>query len=78
VRGSSSKEKINLNKKLIIFILHGDKLWAWYTKKGLELIEDNVSDLKYGNDDDLYYKVDYPENQIAEFKYRSKIKRIQT
>lgn len=61
VRGSSKKEKINLNKKLIIFILHGDKLWAWYRVKGIELIGENVSDLKYGNDDDLYYMVDDPD-----------------
>ena len=29
VRGSSHKEKINLNKILQIFIFHGDELWAW-------------------------------------------------
>jgi hypothetical protein len=51
-------------------------LWAWYNKEGLELVENNVSDLKYGNDDDLYYKVDNPEKQVGDFKYQSKIKRI--
>jgi hypothetical protein len=28
-RGSSSKEKINLNKRLMIFMQHGSTLWAW-------------------------------------------------
>jgi hypothetical protein len=32
VRGSSRKEKINLNKQLLIFILHGTDLWGWNSK----------------------------------------------
>lgn len=32
VRGSSRKEKINLNKNLMIFILHGSDLWGWNSK----------------------------------------------
>ena len=29
VRGSSHKERINLNKKLIVIIKHEDELWGW-------------------------------------------------
>ena len=29
VRGSSSKEKVNLNKGLICFMLHGENLYGW-------------------------------------------------
>jgi hypothetical protein len=29
VRGSSKKEKINLNEILIFYMLHGTDLWSW-------------------------------------------------
>ena len=29
VRGSSKKEKINLNEILIFYMLHGTNLWSW-------------------------------------------------
>jgi hypothetical protein len=33
VRASSKKEKINLNKKLMMFIVHGSKLYYWVDGK---------------------------------------------
>ena len=29
VRGSSAKEKINLNKQLMIYVMHGHHLYGW-------------------------------------------------
>ena len=55
-RGSSSKEKINLNKRLIIFMQHGSTLWAW--KQGdtsIEKIDENVSNMYYQSDDQIFY-----------------------
>jgi hypothetical protein len=28
-RGSSEKEKIDLNKKLLLFMMHGSELWCY-------------------------------------------------
>ena len=33
VRGSSKKEKINLNEILIFYMLHGTDLWSWSDNK---------------------------------------------
>ena len=42
VRGSSSKEKIRLNKQLMCFMMHGDRLYCWIqTGNGLELIDED-------------------------------------
>jgi len=38
VRGSSAKEKINLNKDLICYMMHGTNLYAW-TDNGNNVIE---------------------------------------
>lgn len=37
VRASSKKEKINLNKKLMVFMIHGNTLYYWVD--GAEKIE---------------------------------------
>lgn len=53
-RASSHKEKINLNKSLMFFMTHGNTLWAWKNKK-LTHVEDNVSNLKYLSDDQMFF-----------------------
>ena len=37
VRASSKKEKINLNKKLMVFLIHGDTLYYWVDGKFKDL-----------------------------------------
>jgi hypothetical protein len=54
VRGSSSKEKINLNKSLITYMMHQDLLYAW-TGKYLELIDKNAHNMYYLSDDAFFY-----------------------
>lgn len=58
-RGSSHKEKINLNKSLMFFMIHGDTLWAWKSScnSGLTRIEEGVSNLYYLSDDQVFYMV---------------------
>lgn len=59
-RGSSHKEKINLNKALIIYILHGNQLMSW-VKGNAELQHVDkgarVSNLYYMSDEVCYYLV---------------------
>ena len=56
VRASSAKEKINLNKVLITYMLHGTDLWSWTGKgQSLELVSNNASNLYYMSDDNLCY-----------------------
>ena len=66
VRGSSKKEKINLNKQLMIFVMHGNTLYNWVNKKDqeefdanedfIEAIDYNCSPFKYYNDEIIFYK----------------------
>ena len=56
VRGSSVKEKINLNKKLMLFMQHESTLWAWkYGDTSLSKIDENVSNMYYQSDDQIFY-----------------------
>jgi len=55
VRGSSEKEKINLNKLLSIIVLHEDDLYMWQGNS-LSLIEQKVSNLYYQSDDTVLFK----------------------
>jgi len=55
VRGSSHKEKINLNKVLMVYVLHGTSLYGWIEGDELKLIAHNASNLYYLSDDDVFY-----------------------
>lgn len=57
VRGSSSKETIDLNKTLQIFILHEKDLWFWRDDK-IERIFQGVSNIKYFRDDQIFFQLD--------------------
>lgn len=54
VRGSSSKEKINLNKKLLIFTLHGSDLWSWNGVK-MEIVSERAYNFYYLSDDKIFF-----------------------
>jgi hypothetical protein len=75
VRSSSRKEKINLNKALIIFMMHGSKLYGWCEHDGNKvtpvnsfcddpdpqaLLEAKCSNYYYLSDDSLFYMVTKP------------------
>lgn len=63
VRGSSRKEKINLNKQLIIFIMHENELWGWNSKE-LAKVSDIADNFYYLSDDSVFY-MDTTEISIA-------------
>lgn len=50
VRGSSRKEKINLNKQLMCFMMHETDLWGW-TGSEVKLISADAHKLQYLSDD---------------------------
>lgn len=56
-RSSSVKEKINLNKSLIFYMMHGTTLWSQICKKGttLQKIDDHARNLYYQSDDEIFY-----------------------
>jgi hypothetical protein len=66
VRGSSKKEKINLNKQLMVFMIHGKTLYNWVNKKDTEefdpdedeiaAIDWHCSPFKYYSDEMIFYK----------------------
>jgi hypothetical protein len=55
VRGSSIKEKINLNKKLLLFIMHGSDLWCYKASGEHILVQSNAFNLYYLSDDKIFY-----------------------
>ena len=55
VRASTSKEKINLNKILQIFIQHQNLLWAW-KGEDLELISDRAYNFEYFSDEAFFFQ----------------------
>jgi len=42
VRGSSRKEVIQLNQKLIVFMLHGTHIYSWIDQKDSKVLENNT------------------------------------
>ena len=71
VRGSSSKEKINLNEILICYMLHGTNLWMW-ADNGQCLEPKKINDAPASN---LYYLSDreffYMETTVSEVQAKS-------
>ena len=61
VRGSSYKEKINLNTKLLIFIMHGSDLWCQKASGDLVLVSENAFNLYYLSDDKIFFMHTFPE-----------------
>jgi hypothetical protein len=55
VRGSSRKEKINLNKQLMVFIMHDDELWGWNSKELDRISQNQASNMYYLSDDSVCY-----------------------
>ena len=57
VRSSSVKERINLNKNLFAFMLHGTKLVVWRGIEGMsiEVVDHNVHNFTFENDEVIYY-----------------------
>lgn len=68
VRGSSSKEKIDMNKTLQIFILHDSDLWLWKSEN-IEKILEGVSNIKRFSDDEIFFQQELDSSPL-------KIKRI--
>ena len=57
MRGSSKKEKINLIKVLMCYMMHGKTIYCW-TDNGdniLETISINASNLYYMSDDTFFF-----------------------
>ena len=53
-RASSHKEKINLNKVLLFFMMHGDTLYCFSNDK-LKIVSENAFHLQYFSDDQIYF-----------------------
>lgn len=57
VRGSSAKEKINLNESLMCFMLHGTTLFVWREgKEHIDKIDETVDNMYYLSDKFFFYK----------------------
>ena len=54
IRGSSSKEKIDLNKQLMIFFKLETELWGWNSNK-FERISDKAYNVYYLSDDVFFF-----------------------
>jgi hypothetical protein len=54
-RGSSRKEKINLNKQTMVFMLHGQHLIGWNGLGQPSTISQEASNFYYLSDDKLFY-----------------------
>lgn len=56
-RSSSAKDKINLNKILIIYMMHGTTLYSKACRDGTSLvkIDDDARNLYYQSDDEIFY-----------------------
>jgi len=56
-RSSSVKEKINLNKSLIVYMMHGTTLWSQVCKDGTSLIKlgEQAKNLYYQSDNEIFY-----------------------
>jgi hypothetical protein len=55
-RGSSHKEKVDLNEKLVIYIMHGNDLYCWVQgNKKLDLVDSYCSHLYYMSDNTMFY-----------------------
>jgi hypothetical protein len=55
-RGSSHKEKINLNEMLVVYIMHGTDLYYWVQgNTALQLVDHNTQNLYYLSDNVLFY-----------------------
>jgi hypothetical protein len=60
-RGSSHKEKINLNEMLVVYLLHGTDLYYWVQgNEKLQLVEHDATNLYYMSDNVLFYQHDPP------------------
>ena len=68
VRASSIKEKINLNKKLMVFMIHGSTLYYWVDGKNkIEQIDTGTTSFKYFSDEKLFYRTTenvYVDNKV--------------
>ena len=57
VRGSSAKERINLNKVMMCYILHGSDMFVYHKSlKTVTLIDKRASNMYYLSDDVIFYK----------------------
>ena len=54
VRGSSSKEKINLNKQLMLFFKLKTELWGW-NSLSFKMISDKAHNMYYLSDDVFFF-----------------------
>lgn len=54
-RGSSRKEKINLNKQTMVFMLHGNKLVGWDGTGVHEIISTEARNMYYLSDDKVFF-----------------------
>jgi hypothetical protein len=53
-RASSQKEKINLNKVLLFFMMHGTNLYC-FSKGKLKCVSQNAFNMAYFSDDQLFF-----------------------
>tara|TARA_B110000285_G_C14900003_1_gene502770 strand:+ start:178 stop:591 length:414 start_codon:yes stop_codon:yes gene_type:complete len=85
VRASSRKEKINLNKALIFFMMHGHTFYGWCEGDGQKVIPVNskadepdgnahCSNYYYQSDDALFFMISREEKVGKRFVLHSEIK----
>ena len=70
VRASSQKEKIKMNKKLIVFFLHIGNLYSWIQgEPDLELVCETQSHSFHRiNDSSIVLRNDYSKNDTTIFR----------
>lgn len=60
-RGSSRKERVDLNEMLVVYLMHGTDLYYWVQGNSkLQLIDRDAKNLYYMSDNVLFYQHDPP------------------
>ena len=77
VRSSSGKEKIQMNKILQIFVLHGDVLLGWKEGAEIEIISQDAFNYQYFGDDSFYFQEINHHEVNEEFLFNSDIKMVE-
>ena len=77
VRSSSGKEKIQMNKILQIFVLHGDVLIGWKEGAEIDIISQNAFNYQYFGDDSFYFQEINHHEVNEEFLFNSDIKMVE-
>ena len=73
MRGSSWKEKINLNKQTMCFMLHGQHLVGWNGQGTVQEISSHASNMYYLSDEKVFFMDTHEHNYSTETVEHSEI-----